>query len=81
MVEIDVQACERVVLALRGKQIPADKEESHALVWLVAGTNGGKCIEARGRSQAEAWYRAMWQAEAVGMLARVVFAEMLAASK
>jgi hypothetical protein len=38
----------------------------HALVWLVTGTNGENCIEARGRSQAEAWYRATMQAEAVG---------------
>jgi hypothetical protein len=42
----------------------------HALVWLVSGTNGENRIEAHGRSQAEAWYRAMLQAEAVGMLAK-----------
>jgi hypothetical protein len=41
-----------------------------ALVWLVTGTNGENRIEARGRSQAEAWYRATLQAEVVGMLAR-----------
>jgi hypothetical protein len=42
----------------------------HAIVWLVAGTNGENRIEARSRSQAEAWYQATLQAEAVGMLAR-----------
>jgi hypothetical protein len=42
----------------------------HALVWLVTGTNGENRIHAEGRSQAEAWYRATLQAEAVGMLAR-----------
>jgi hypothetical protein len=42
----------------------------HALVWVITGTNGENRIEARGRSQAEAWYRATLQAEAVGMLAR-----------
>jgi hypothetical protein len=40
------------------------------LVWCVTGTNGENRIEARGRSQAEAWYRATLQAEAVGMLAK-----------
>jgi len=38
-------------------------------VWLVTGTNGENVIHAQGRSQAEAWYRATLQAEAVGMLA------------
>jgi hypothetical protein len=42
----------------------------HALVWIVSGTNGENRIEAHGRCQAEAWYRARLQAEAVGMLAR-----------
>ena len=42
----------------------------HALVWVVTGTNSENRIEAHGRSQAEAWYRATLQAEAVGMLAR-----------
>jgi hypothetical protein len=41
----------------------------HALIWLVTGTNGENSIEARGRSQTEAWYRATLQAEAAGMLA------------
>jgi hypothetical protein len=41
-----------------------------ALVWCVTGTNGESCIDSCGRSQAEAWYRATLQAEAVGMLAR-----------
>jgi hypothetical protein len=42
----------------------------HALVWLVTGTNGENCIEASGRSQAEAWYRATLQAGTMGPLAR-----------
>jgi hypothetical protein len=39
-------------------------------VWLVTGANGENVIVAEGQSQAEAWYRATLQAEAVGMLAR-----------
>jgi hypothetical protein len=42
----------------------------HALVWLITGTNGENRIEARGRSQNEAWYRATWQTGTVGPLAR-----------
>ena len=38
--------------------------------WLVTGTNGENRIEARGASQAEAWQRALQQAEAVGMAGR-----------
>jgi hypothetical protein len=38
-------------------------------VWLVTGTNGENMIFAEGKTQAEAWYRATLQAEAVGMLA------------
>ncbi len=38
-------------------------------VWLVFATNSEYEICAEGRSQAEAWYRATVQAEAVGMLA------------
>jgi hypothetical protein len=38
--------------------------------WIVSGTNGENVIRAEGRSQAEAWYRATLQAEAVGMLAK-----------
>src|SRR4051794_15195647 len=41
----------------------------HALVWLVTGTNGENRIEAHGRSQSEAWWRACEQARSVGMLA------------
>jgi hypothetical protein len=37
--------------------------------WIVCGTNGENKIHAEGRSQAEAWYRATLQAEAMGMLA------------
>jgi hypothetical protein len=36
-------------------------------VWVVTGTNGENCIEARGASQDEAWRNAVLQAEAVGM--------------
>jgi hypothetical protein len=35
----------------------------------VSGHNGENVIFAEGQSQAEAWYRATMQAEAVGMLA------------
>jgi hypothetical protein len=37
--------------------------------WLVCGTNGENIIDARGRTQAEAWARACEEAAAVGMLA------------
>jgi hypothetical protein len=37
------------------------------VVWIVTGSNGENRIEARGRSQAEAWHLALQQAEAVGM--------------
>jgi hypothetical protein len=30
----------------------------HSLVWIVSGSNGENRIEARGQSQAEAWYHA-----------------------
>jgi len=39
-----------------------------SLVWIVSGSNGENRVEARGQSQAEAWYRAAQQAAAVGML-------------
>ena len=38
--------------------------------WFVTGCNGENRIHAEGRTQAEAWYRATLQAEAVDMLAR-----------
>jgi hypothetical protein len=41
-----------------------------AAVWIVSDANGENLIVAGGQSQAEAWYRATLQAEAVGMLAR-----------
>ncbi len=44
-------------------------ETAGAAVWVVTGTNGENRIHAEGGSQAEAWYRATLQAEAVGMLA------------
>ena len=37
-------------------------------VWLVSGTNGENRINARGKTQAEAWHRAVEQAAACGML-------------
>jgi hypothetical protein len=37
--------------------------------WFVSGTNGENAVNARGRTQAEAWHRACEQAAAVGMLA------------
>ena len=36
--------------------------------WIVTGTNGENVIEARCRSQTEAWWRGCEQARAVGML-------------
>jgi hypothetical protein len=38
------------------------------IVWLVSGTNGENVVEARGAAQAEAWWRAVEQAQAVGMV-------------
>jgi hypothetical protein len=45
-------------------------ETGGASVWLLTGANGENRIHAEGRTQAEAWYRAMLQAEALGMLAK-----------
>jgi len=36
--------------------------------WIVSGTNGENLLDARGRTQAEASWRACEQARAVGML-------------
>ncbi len=38
--------------------------------WLVSGHNGENRIEARGHSQAEAWWLAAEQARGLGMLRR-----------
>ena len=38
--------------------------------WLVTGTNGENMIVGQGSTQAEAWQRAVEQAEAVGMIGR-----------
>ena len=38
--------------------------------WLVTGSNGENAVNARGRTQAEAWHHACQQAEAAGMLRR-----------
>ena len=40
----------------------------HAPAWCVEGHNGENRIEARGRTQAEAWWRACEQARAAGLL-------------
>ncbi len=45
-------------------------ETGSATAWIVTGTNGENAIHAEGGSQAEAWYRATLQAEAVGMLTK-----------
>ena len=47
-------------------------ETGGAGYWLVTGTNGENVIRTQGRTQTEAWYRATLQAEAVGMLAKVM---------
>jgi hypothetical protein len=36
--------------------------------WWVSGTNGENALNARGRTQAEAWHNACLQARALGML-------------
>ena len=38
--------------------------------WQVTGSNGENLVSATGKSQVEAWYRAVEQAEAVGMAGR-----------
>jgi hypothetical protein len=38
--------------------------------WLVTGSNGENAVNARGRTQAEAWHLYCQQAEAAGMLGR-----------
>ena len=43
---------------------------ANGLRWVVSGTNGENRIEARGLTQAEAWWQAVKQAEAVGMAGR-----------
>jgi hypothetical protein len=44
-------------------------EIASAAAWVVSGANGENILDARGRTQAEAWWRACEQARAVGMLA------------
>jgi hypothetical protein len=39
-------------------------------IWLVTGTNGENVIESKGTTQAEAWWRAVEQEEALGMAGR-----------
>lgn len=41
----------------------------YTLIWLVTGSNGDNQIESRGRTRAEAYWRACCQAREVGMLA------------
>jgi hypothetical protein len=38
------------------------------IIWLVRGTNGENVVQARGATQTEAWWRAVEQAQAVGMV-------------
>jgi hypothetical protein len=45
-------------------------EFAAATAWIVSGRNGENLLEARGGTQAVAWWRAGQQARAVGMLAR-----------
>jgi hypothetical protein len=45
-------------------------ETGSASFWLVTGTNGENILESHGRTQAEAWHRAVEQAEAMGMAGR-----------
>jgi hypothetical protein len=44
-------------------------EYATALAWVVTGSNGENVLQAEGRTQAEARWRACQQARAVGMLA------------
>jgi hypothetical protein len=46
-------------------------EVATAAGWLATGSNGENALNARARTQAEAWWRACEQARAVGMLAKV----------
>jgi hypothetical protein len=50
-------------------------ETGTATRWLVSGVKGENAINAVGRSQAEAWWRACEHAAAVGMLASSLVAE------
>jgi hypothetical protein len=45
-------------------------ETGTAGCWIVSGANGENVIEARGRTQSEAWFRACEQAVVLGMLGR-----------
>jgi hypothetical protein len=38
------------------------------MIWLVSATNGENVVKARGATQAVAWWRAVEQARAVGMV-------------
>jgi hypothetical protein len=38
------------------------------IMWLVSGMNGENVVQAHGATQAEAWWRAVEQAQAVGMV-------------
>jgi hypothetical protein len=50
-------------------------ETGTATRWLVSGVSGENAISAVGRTQAEAWHRAVEQVAAVGMLAPFVAPE------
>ena len=43
---------------------------STGVVWLVWGSNGENLIRAEGATRAEAWWRALEQVKAVGMIGR-----------
>jgi hypothetical protein len=49
-------------------------ETATASGWQVSGSNGENAILARGGSQAEAWQRAVEQAQAVGMASQRLLA-------
>jgi hypothetical protein len=53
-------------------------ETAGASGWLVTGRNDENMISARGASQSEAWWRAVQQAEAVGMAGLISFRMLLA---
>jgi hypothetical protein len=44
--------------------------EDGRLAWWVTETNGENAIQARGDTMEEAWWQAVQQAEAVGMIGR-----------
>ena len=45
-------------------------ETATATRWIITGVNGENAIQTQGATQAEAWHRAVGQAEAVGMASK-----------